>query len=189
MEGVIINEGEEFKQIKDFPDYFISNQGRLYSTKTKRFIGNINKKIGYKMATLSLGRKSDTLYIHHLVMRYFGEPKPEIDFEIDHRDKNGLNNDINNLRWVSHQVNLENRNAYRKDRKKRLTKREIEIFNRWYVYNRTDLINLSNEKVAMKFEAETKIPINPITVRNNRDMWRLDDSTNRIYKIHDSELV
>lgn len=189
MEGIIKNENEEFKQIEEFPDYFISNQGRLYSSKTKRFIGNINKKIGYKMATLSLGRKSDTLYIHHLVMRYFGEPKPQPDFEIDHADRNKLNNDIINLSWVSHEENLKNRDEYKKDRKKRLTKREIEIFNRWYIHKRTDLLNLSNEKVAMKFEEETEIPINPITVRNNRDMWRIDDKTDMIYRIPVDELI
>lgn len=189
MEGVIKNEGEQFKQIEDFPDYFISNQGRLYSTKTKRFIGNVNKKTGYKSATLSLGRKSATLYIHHLVMKMFGEKQPQIDFEIDHKDRNKLNNDIENIQWVSHEENLKNRDAYKKDRKKRLTKREIEIFNRWYICHRTDLMNLSNEKVAMKFEEETGIPINPITIRNNRDLWRIDDETDRIYKIPADELV
>ena len=189
MENIPKNENEQFKQIDNYPDYFISNQGRLYSSKTKRFIGNINKKIGYKMATLSHGRKTATLYIHHLVMEYFGEKQPQIDFEIDHKDRNKLNNEIENIQWVSHEENLKNRNAYKKDRKKRLTKREIEIFNRWYVYHRTDLINLSNEKVAMKFEAETSIPINPITIRNNRDMWRIDDKTDRIYKISPDELI
>ena len=189
MENIPKNENEEFKQIEEFPDYFISNQGRLYSTKTNRFIGNVNKKTGYKSATLSRGRKSDTLYIHHLVMKYFGEPKPQPDFEIDHKDKNKLDNDVENLRWLSHEENLKNRNEYKKDRKKRLTKREIEIFNRWYICHRSDLLNLSNEKVAMKFEDETSIPINPITVRNNRDLWRIDDKTDRIYRIPIDELV
>ena len=122
-------------------------------------------------------------------MKMFGEKQPQIDFEIDHKDRNKLNNDIENIQWVSHEENLKNRDAYKKDRKKRLTKREIEIFNRWYICHRSDLMNLSNEKVAMKFEEETEIPINPITVRNNRDLWCIDDKTDRIYRIPADELV
>ena len=183
MEGVIINDGEEFKQINDYPDYFISNQGRVYSSKTKRMIGNTNPKTGYRMATFSKGRKTSTQYIHHLVMEYFGTRKPQIDFEIDHIDKNKANNDLSNLRWVSHQENLANRNEYTKDRKKRLCKKDVEEFNRWYIHNRTSLMNLSNEKIAKKFDEEKNIKIHPITIRNNRDMWCIEDATDRLKRI------
>ena len=187
MEGIRILEGEEFKPINDFPDYYISNCGRAYSVKSKRMIGSLNKKLGYITVSLSQGKKTKTTYIHALVMEHFGPEKPDDEFEIDHIDKNKENNNISNLRWLSHQDNLLNRNEYTKDRKKRLGKHEIEAFNRWYIYHRSRLMNLSNEKLAKLFEEENEIPIHSITVRNNRDAWRIDDSTDKLIRIPDDE--
>ena len=98
MEDIQRLDNEQFKQINDFDDYFVSNKGRVYSTKTHKFIGNKNKKTGYHTATLTRGKKSATKYIHHLVMRYFGKPKPNDDYEVDHIDGNKDNNSIENQR-------------------------------------------------------------------------------------------
>ena len=182
-------DGEIFKQINHFPNYYVSNCGRVFSIKSKQFIGSVNKKIGYKMVTLSEGKRTITTYIHALVMEYFGDPKPNDEYEIDHKDKNKENNSINNLRWVSHQENLMNRNEYTKDRKKRVGKKEIENFNRWYILKREELYELSNEKLAEKFCEEKNISINPVTIKNNRDRWRLNDETDRLTRIPDDELI
>ena len=187
MEDIQRLDNEQFKQINDFDDYFVSNKGRVYSTKTHKFIGNKNKKTGYHTATLTRGKKSATKYIHHLVMRYFGKPKPNDDYEVDHIDGNKDNNSIENLQWLTHQENLNKRNAYKKDRKKRLGKKEMETFNRWYIYHRDSLMNLSNEKIAIKFEEDTHIPICSITVLTNRDRWFIDDN-DKLCKIPDDKL-
>lgn len=187
MEGIKLQDGEEFVRLNDFDDYFISNKARVYSTKTHRFIGNKNKKTGYCTVTLSKGRKSATRYIAHLVMEYFGTEKPEGKYEIDHIDSNKDNNTIENLQWLTHQENLEKRNEYKQNRKKRLTKKDMETFNRWYIYHRDSLMHLSNEKVANKFEEETRIPIHSITVRANRDRWYIDDKDS-LHKIPDDKL-
>lgn len=47
--------------------------------------------------------------LHQLVMKYFGPPKPDENYEIDHIDGNEKNNNINNLRWVTHKENMNNR--------------------------------------------------------------------------------
>ena len=187
MEDIKLLEGEEFKPVNEFPDYCVSNCGRVYSVKSQRFIGSLNKKIGYITVSLNEGKKTKTTYIHTLVMKHFGEPKPPPDYEIDHINKDKTNNNINNLRWVSHQENLMNRNEYTKDRKKRLGKHEIEAFNRWYIYNRSKLMNLSNEKLAKLFEEENEIPIHPITVSHNRDHWQLNSKTDKLIRIPDDE--
>lgn len=49
--------------------------------------------------------------LHQLVMKYFGPPKPGSEYEIDHKDRNKLNNNINNLRWVTKQENANNRKS------------------------------------------------------------------------------
>jgi len=187
MEGIKLLEGEEFKPINNYPKYFVSNCGRVYSTKSQRFIGSINKKIGYITVSLTKGKITKTTYIHALVMEHFGPEKPEGEFEIDHQDKNKENNNISNLRWLSHQDNLLNRNEYTKDRKKRLGKHEIEAFNRWYICGRSRLMDLSNEALAKKFLEEKDISIHQITIRNNRDRWRIDEKTDKLVKIPDDE--
>ena len=63
MEGITLLDGEEFKQLKDFPDYYVSNCGRVYSMKSKRCIGSPNVKTGYFMVSLTNGRKYDSRYI------------------------------------------------------------------------------------------------------------------------------
>ena len=184
VEGINYLENEEFIKITDYPDYYISNCGRVYSSKTKRCIGCKNPRTSYIMVSLLKGKRSKTTYIHHLVMAYFGEPKPGDDYEIDHIDRHKDNNNINNLRWLTRQENLENKNEYSKDRKKRLCKKDIIKFNLWYISNKDSLNNLSNEKVAHRFEDETNIPIHPITVRNNRNMW-VKDENNKLRRIPD----
>ena len=184
----LLNDDEKSIQIEDFPQYHVTNFGRVYSTKTQRFIGNVNQKTGYVSVSLSEGRRNKTVYVHHLVMKYFGEPKPSPELEIDHRDKNPQNNKWDNLRWVTRQENLENRNEYKKDRKKRLTKKQMDIFNRYYIYHRDSLKDLSNEKIAKKFEEETQIGINPLTVRMNKDMWFIDNKTQELKRIPDELL-
>lgn len=49
--------------------------------------------------------------LHQLVMKYFGPPKPDENYEIDHIDRNTKNNNINNLRWVTRQENANNRKS------------------------------------------------------------------------------
>ena len=183
MEDIKLLEGEVFKPVNEYPKYYVSNCGRVYSTKSKRFIGSVNRKLGYITVSLTKGSKTKTTYIHALVMGHFGPQKPDGEFEIDHKDRNKKNNNITNLAWVSHQENLMNRNEYTKDRKKRLGKHEIDAFNRWYILNRGKLMDLSNEALAKKFLEEKEISIHAITVRNNRDNWRLDDKTDKLIKI------
>ena len=52
-------------------------------------------------------------YLHCLVMEFFGPPKPAENYEIDHFDRNPENNNISNLRWVTHQENIHNRKCNR----------------------------------------------------------------------------
>ena len=184
-ENITLLDGEEFKQLEDFPDYYVSNCGRVYSTKTHRCIGSPNVKTHYMMVYLSKGKRTSNKYIYDLVAEYFDKPKP-VDgaYKIHYIDDDVKNNNINNIEWIQIQ---EIHNEYTKERKKRLSKREVEVFNRWFIYHRESLMNLSNERIAALFEEETKIPIHPITVRSNRDRWYVD-SNDKLCKISDDML-
>lgn len=178
-----LNEGENACQVNDYPDYYITSFGRLYSNKQRKFISHENKKSHYIQATL-LSPKADSnkikrnAYVHELVLEHFGTEKPSEEFECDHIDGNTRNNNINNLQWLSHQDNLLKRKPYTKDRKQRLTKQDMNKFNRWYVENENDLQNLSNEKISRKAKNDLNININLQTVRINRGKWAIDANNN-----------
>jgi len=51
--------------------------------------------------------------VHQLVMEHFGPPKPGPKYEIDHINRNKLDNRLENLRWVTHTENMYNKNNNR----------------------------------------------------------------------------
>lgn len=92
---------EEFKEIKDFPTYFISNKGRVLRIKGNKYYylkGGLNQ-FGYKQVLL-YNRKPKMHRVHKLVAKYF-LPNPYNLTDIHHIDGNKTNNDVNNLQWVS----------------------------------------------------------------------------------------
>ena len=102
------NEGEEFVPVRQYPHYLISNQGRVFNTRTHRELGNVMPN-GYIHVNLSNG-KDDTqnYYVHRLVMEHFGPPAPEGMNEIDHINRQRDDNRVENLRWCTHSENIRN---------------------------------------------------------------------------------
>ncbi len=103
---------EEFKIVPDFPNYEVSNFGRVRKVKTGKFrkIQNLYQKNKPWRQRINL-KNSDTLMtitIHRLVMNTFStneENKPTI----DHIDRNPFNNRLDNLRWATYAEQLENK--------------------------------------------------------------------------------
>jgi len=94
--------------------YYVSNLGRV---KTIRKIGKKELILKYAMLNgryraVKVIRK--TIPVHTLVACAFLGPRPE-GLEIDHIDRNKLNNRANNLRYVTHEDNQKNRDDYRHD--------------------------------------------------------------------------
>ena len=98
---------EIWKEIDGFPDYKISNWGRLMSK--RRGKPKILKgwkvycpkwgsyRISYDIFPLSGDRV--TRAAHVLVMNAFGNPKPDENFYVHHKDGNPYNNRLDNLEW------------------------------------------------------------------------------------------
>ena len=102
---------EIFVPIRGFEHYLISNQGRVWNSKTKKFVGVVNGR-GYRCVSLHNGNQQ-TFQIHRLVMLHFGPPQPEDKREVDHIDRDKSNNRIENLRWVNSSENAKNRGKYK----------------------------------------------------------------------------
>lgn len=93
----------EIKPIPDFPGYYISNDGRVYSSKKNSgfFIPiKIRKtKRGYMQVGI-YNKKARWMPVHRLVLKAFiGEPPAG--FECAHLNGNPIDNNLENLKWVS----------------------------------------------------------------------------------------
>ena len=105
---------EEFKMFAK--GYFISNYGRVYSTKTNKFLETNKNNSGYLRTEIYLNGKRKHVFIHIKVVEMFGDcngkkiPKGsktlhEADLEIDHLNRNKNNCSVFNLELVPIKTN------------------------------------------------------------------------------------
>ena len=99
-------------EIQGYPNYLIYDDGRIQNEKTKRFLKQHTNGTGYKMMSLSRDGKEQTCTVHRLVGLHF-IPNPENKREVDHIDRDKTNNDVSNLRWVTHEENMANKGDYK----------------------------------------------------------------------------
>ena len=107
-----MNDIEWIVELQDFPGYFISTKGRVFSEykKEKRIElkSNRNKNTGYLRVSLLKEGKRYTKSIHRLVGKTFLE-RIEGKNEIDHKSRIKTDNRLENLRWVDSRENKINR--------------------------------------------------------------------------------
>ena len=95
--------------------YEIYEDGRVYSKYSNRFLKHNLNRNGYYRVDLCKNGKANHFLIHRLVAIHF-IPNPYNKPEVDHIDRNRLNNFIKNLQWATHQENNCNRTV-RSDKK------------------------------------------------------------------------
>ena len=94
---------EEWKKIKDFECYEISNCGRLRKTFPNGKVMLIKPDLirgGYFRYTLHKNKKYKRFIAHRLVAMYF-IPNPNNYPQINHKDNNRTNNRVENLEWCT----------------------------------------------------------------------------------------
>lgn len=95
------------KAIRDFEDYLITDTGRVYSLKTFRYLRIYVNKQGYSEVRLNKQNKKYYKRVHRLVAEAFIE-NPENKPQVDHINRNKLDNRVENLRFVTSYENCEN---------------------------------------------------------------------------------
>lgn len=103
-------ENEKWKYIKNYENrYMISTKGRVYSQLTNEIMEIYLGEIEYYVINLVDEKGKRDLYLVHILVaeNFIGEiPKKHV---VDHKDRNKLNNDIDNLQIVTRSVNGKNR--------------------------------------------------------------------------------
>lgn len=95
------------KQHPTYTHLFITKDGRVFSTKSNKFLKTVTNKNGYKVFVTKLnGRKGgDTaLRVHRLVAEVY-IPNPQNKPFVNHKDCNPANNSVSNLEWVTSKEN------------------------------------------------------------------------------------
>lgn len=95
---------EEWRMIKDFPMYEVSNFGNVRNTKNHKRIFQRSHTAGYKQVVLYRKGKSNYRYIHRLVAQAFIDNPENLQF-INHKDECKSNNNVNNLEWCTPKYN------------------------------------------------------------------------------------
>lgn len=86
--------------IKNYPGYFIDEEGEVFSTKSNKVLSTHIDSWGYRFVTLHSCGKGKCIKIHKLVAETFIGDRPE-GLQINHRDGNKLNNNVNNLEYCT----------------------------------------------------------------------------------------
>lgn len=99
-----INKIKGFEKVLDI--YFITKDGKVYSNKKEGYLNVTDNGHGYKNVSLKIKgeRKWKKCYVHRLVaLAYI--PNNDYNLEVNHKDENKSNNNVENLEWITHKEN------------------------------------------------------------------------------------
>ncbi|CAL6086945.1 Conserved_hypothetical protein [Hexamita inflata] len=99
---------EQFKYVVGHQDLFISSLGRLVYSEDLTKRPSISMNQGYYRIHID----GVSIHIHRLVAEAFLGECPE-DCEVDHIDRCRVNNQVSNLRYITHSHNCMNRSSYK----------------------------------------------------------------------------
>ena len=90
--------------IEGYPDYQISNTGKVKNITTRTILKEQRNHNGYYRVGLCYNKIRSFYYIHRLMAKAF-IVNPDNKPQVDHIDNNKMNDSVNNLRWATHQEN------------------------------------------------------------------------------------
>ena len=116
---------ENFYKVSNFGN-FISIGGRKGGAKNDKVLKCKLMKDGYLRLGVSLNRKQRYLNAHRIVAKTF-IPNPENKKEVNHKDCNKQNNNVDNLEWVTPKENLRHAVLFKGEWRKKNRTMDISI--------------------------------------------------------------
>lgn len=132
--------------------YIVSNDGRVFIGE-KTLHSDYHQELkqyltadGYKAVTVGSANKRNRKKVHQLVAECFIEkPNNERKYEVDHKDRNRTNNNVENLQWLTHKENVQripkevHSQAKSADKNGRatFTWEQIDQIRQWYAEGKT----------------------------------------------------
>ena len=103
---------EKWTTIQEASNYEVSTYGNIRNKTTQKILKGRLTKSGYLQVSLKIDEtnKFSNRYIHRLVAIYWID-NPEDKREVNHKDGNKGNNNINNLEWVTPSENQKHRHS------------------------------------------------------------------------------
>lgn len=101
---------EEYKILREFPKYEVSNYGNIRNIHTKILKYVHKHSTGYVLVQFKKDRKTYTRKMHRMVAELFVKNStglPTADLVVKHKDNNKSNNYFKNLEWDTHAGNME----------------------------------------------------------------------------------
>jgi len=118
--GNIINNIDDFVPIKDYETYAINKKGEVLDLRSKKLMKqypNITTG-GYLQVALINENGYKQFAIHRIVAKTF-IPLIEGKIQVDHIDRNVINNNVDNLRWVDIYEQHENKGVQERSKTQR----------------------------------------------------------------------
>lgn len=136
---ILDNSDDEWKEVVGYEGlYKVSDKGEVYTVKNNIMMKQRKKGIYYTV-NLRKNDKSKNYFVHRLVAIAF-IPNPDNKLVVNHIDRNGLNNNIKNLEWVTYSENSIHANKTEKHPKNKI--KQLENYNT--EYNGEELHNIKD---------------------------------------------
>lgn len=166
------------KPIVGYENYLISTTGIITNKKTGRQLKQREKK-GYMEVNIYNKGKRKTMLVHRLVAQAF-IPNPSNLPQVNHKDENPRNNNVDNLEWCTQKYN-NNYGTYKERARKRML--ENNPF-RGKHHTTESKEKMRMAKLGKPSKRKRKIKIDGIEYESVADaMKKLNISTRRLYNL------
>jgi len=162
------------KEIEGHTGYFVTKEGLVFSSKTNKFLKFSYDKQGYQRVGIYIGGyKQKTIKVHRLVAKAF-IANPLNKKDVNHKDGNKSNNNVNNLEWCTRSENI--KHAF-DNNLKTITEKQIDgvkaRFSKKVIDTNTGVIYNSLKDVSVAFNISYSSLINNFRPnRNNKTNFR-----------------